>query len=253
MLASELGLYQLPNVFRNFTSLVAAQSTRKGGVSQAPYKSLNLGLFTEDDDINVAKNRQRFFSNLGISEEQTVGSYQVHQNNVKVVEKAGQWTGFDALITNKKSVFLTITIADCVPILIFDPVQKAVGAVHAGWRGTIAQVLTNAIRQMEKHYKTKTEDCLAFIGTCIDGANYEVGPEVARHFPAGQKNWNESRGKFFVDLKKANQEQLLSLGFPPEHIEVSPYSTVTHNDHFFSHRFENGITGRMLAVIGLKE
>lgn len=253
MPVSELHLYHKPKILEPFPTLIAAQSTRLGGISLSPYQSLNLGLFTKDNPENISENRKRFFSSLQICEEQTAGSYQVHQNQVKMVERSGQIEGYDALVTNKKALYLTVTIADCVPVLIYDPAQQAVAAVHAGWRGTVAQILPLTLKTMADHYGTKAEDCLAFIGTCIDGNSYEVGLEVANHFSVDQKRWDETRQKFFVDLKKANQDQLLSNGVQSKNIEISPFSTVLNNETFFSHRFEKGTTGRMLAVIGMKE
>lgn len=246
-------LYQQPKIFAPYNALILAQSTRKGGISQAPYHSLNLGLYTNDKNEYVAENRHRFFSSLQIQAKQIAESYQVHGNLVKVIQEPGQLEGFDALITNKKNIFLTVTIADCVPILVFDPQREVVAAVHAGWRGTAANILSLTLTAMTQHYDTKAKDCLAFIGTCIDGTCYEVGLEVAAHFSNEQKRWDKIRNKYFVDLKKANRDQLLAAGLLPEKIEVSPFSTVENNDTFFSHRLENGTTGRMLAVIGMKE
>lgn len=246
-------LFHQPQIFTSFSNLIAAQSTRHGGVSPAPYQSLNLGLFTNDESSNVQENRRRFFSSLDVEEYQVAGSFQVHQDQVKVVEVPGQWDGFDALITRQKEVFLTVTIADCVPVLLYDPVQQAVAAIHAGWRGTVAQVVVKTLREMERQYQTKPANCLAFIGTCIDGDHYEVGLEVAEHFSALQKKWRPDRQKFYVDLKKANLDQLQSQGVQPKNIETSPYCTVADNDTFFSHRKEKGTTGRMLAVIGMKK
>ena len=244
--------FQKIEIFQKHNHLIAAQSTRKGGVSVSPFESLNLGLFTEDSPQKVSENRLRFFSALGIKEAQTVSSYQVHGDNIKVADQPAQLEGYDALVTNKAGIFLTITIADCVPILIYDPVRQVVGAVHAGWRGTVAGIVAKTLQVMQAEYETLARDCQAFIGTCIDGNSYEVGLEVADHFSPNQKYWNEERQKFFVDLKRANKDQLLSQGVLPEQIEISPYSTVEHNDTFFSHRHEKGKTGRMLAVIGMK-
>jgi YfiH family protein len=252
MLDPNVGLYQRTKIFQPFKDVVAAQSTRNGGISPKPYQSLNLGLFTNDNRTNVAENRRRFFSSLQIREEQVVSSYQVHGDQVKVVKAPGQLEGFDALITNKRGLYLTVTIADCVPVLVYDPAQQVVAAVHAGWRGTAAQIIAATLKTMEGRYGTAAKDCLAFIGTCIDECSYEVGEEVAECFSYQQKRWDENRHKFFVDLKKANQDQLLTWGVPPENIEISPFSTVLNNDSFFSHRHEKGTTGRMLAVIGMK-
>ncbi|PSR14746.1 MAG: peptidoglycan editing factor PgeF [Bacteroidetes bacterium] len=232
--------------------LIAAQSTRLGGVSQAPFAALNLGLHTADDPGDVARNREIFCQDLGCSVSQLAGAHQVHGDQVLRVQHPGQWTGYDALITNRKGVVLTVTIADCVPILIFDPVHDAVGAAHAGWRGTVAGIAEKTLRQMGQAFGTQAKDCWAWVGTCIGALDFAVDADVADHFPRQHKTWDEEKGKFFVDLKKANREQLINLQLPATQLTVSPYSTVADRERYFSHRAEQGQTGRMLAVIGLR-
>jgi copper oxidase (laccase) domain-containing protein len=106
---------------------------------------------------------------------------------------------------------------------------------------------------MQKEYGTNPEDCLAYVGTCIDECSFEVGEDVADNFNSTFKRWDNQKNKFFVDLKSANKEQLIRLGIKPENVEVSPFSTVLNNEDYFSYRFENGLTGRMLVTIGLIE
>lgn len=245
--------HQIPEIFSPFTSIVAAQSTRHGGVSPAPYSSLNIGLYTPDEQTNVDENRDRFFGALGVQESQIAGSFQVHQDQVKMVNQPEQVEGYDALITNKKNIFLTVTVADCVPILIYDAKQEVVAAIHAGWRGTVVQIVRKTLNKMQLQFQTKGPDCYAFIGTCIDLCSFEVGPEVSDQFAEAYKEWDEGRQKFRVDLKESNKAQLLGFDVPESQIEVSPFDTMTHNDTFFSHRKEAGKTGRMLAVIGMKD
>lgn len=244
--------YLKPGIFSNISGLIAAESTRHGGLSKSAYASLNVGISTEDDPAVVEQNRRIFFNSLGLQPERVASAYQVHGDAILKVEHPQRAEGYDALITNVPAVFLTVTIADCTPILIADPVRRAVAAIHAGWRGTAAQIVSKTLRQMELEYGTKPVDCHAYIGTCIDECSFEVNADVADHFASAHKRWDENLQKYFVDLKAANRAQLLEAGVPVEQVEVSPYSTVLHNEHFFSYRKEKGVTGRMLNLIGFQ-
>ncbi|WP_159467078.1 peptidoglycan editing factor PgeF [Dyadobacter sp. 3J3] len=246
-------LYRIPEIFTAFTNLVTAESTRHGGVSPVPFNSLNLGGSTTDSPENVLENNNRFFTSLNIDFEKVAKSHQVHGAEILVVTVPGRYEGFDAMITHVPNIHLAVTIADCTPILIFDPVKKVVAAIHAGWRGTVQQIVLKTGLAMQKEYGTIPEDCLAYVGTCIDECSFEVGEDVADNFGSAFKRWDDQKNKFFVDLKSANREQLISFGIKPENVEVSPFSTVLNNEDYFSYRYENGLTGRMLVTIGLTE
>ena len=248
-----LVLYHRPVIFQTFDFLLGIQSKRHGGVSPKPYQSLNLGLNTDDNYKNVTENRKRLFSALNISEEQIAAVYQVHGNEVIETFQAGYVKGYDALITQQKGLFLSITIADCVPVLVYDAGGRAVAAIHAGWRGTSGGIVEKTLEEMKRRYGTQPKHCFAYIGTCIDECSFEVDEDVAQHFSTAHKRWDKKRNKFFVDLKKANELQLLDFGIPSQQIEISPYSTVLHNRDYFSYRKEKGETGRMLAIIGIKD
>lgn len=241
----------VPKIF-NAAKIIAAQSTREGGVSHEPFCSLNLGLSVNDDEKNVIKNRELFFGSLGINIQQISRSHQVHGNKVLAVNEPILTEGYDALITNKTNNFLVVSIADCTPILIHDEKQNAVAAIHAGWRGTASNIVSNTLLEMQKQYGTKGENCKAFIGACISYSNFEVGEEVAIHFSDELKRFDTQKQKWFVDLKAANKKQLTEFGILPNNIEISNYCTITNNNLFFSHRLEKGKTVRMMAVIGLK-
>ncbi|GAB5553668.1 MAG: peptidoglycan editing factor PgeF [Saprospiraceae bacterium] len=252
MTPSDQDRFLRPPIFSPYPQVIAAQSTRNGGFGRAPYASLNLGLYTKDDSKLVAKNRAAFFGDLGFSSDQTAGALQVHETAVLTVQVPGQYQGFDALITQQKDILLTVTVADCTPILIFDPETKAIAAIHAGWRGTVDEIAKKVLGQMTAEFGTQAQNCLAYIGPCIDRNTFEVDQDVAQHFDIPFKDWNSNKKKFYVDLKKANKSQLESIGLLSDKIEISPYSTVTHNQYFFSHRKEKGKTGRMICAIGLK-
>lgn len=245
-------IFRSPSIFSKFQHVIAAESTRHGGVSRAPYHSLNLGKSTDDDPSAIEENRRRFFAAFGAVPNQLAFAGQIHGAEIWQAEATGfAGIGYDALITNQSGIFVGITIADCAPILIFDPENKAVAAIHAGWRGTAAEIAHKTLSKMSQAYGTRPENCLAYVGVCIDVGHFEVGDEVAVQFADAFKHFDEGRGKFCLDLKKANTAQLINCGVPASQIEVSPYSTAIHRDDYFSHRLDGGTTGRMLAVIGL--
>jgi len=248
----EKPLYRIPGIFSQFPNLIAAESTRHGGVSEGPYASLNLGGSTQDKPENITENVKRFFNALQVPLESVAKSHQVHGDAILKVTEPGRFDTFDALITNKPNVQLAVTIADCTPILIFDPACNAVAAIHAGWRGTVKSIVQKTVLALQKEYGTVPEHCYAYVGTCIDECSFEVGEEVAEHFDSSYKRLDTASGKYFVDLKLANCDQLINAGLKKENIEISACSTVINNSDYFSYRHEKGITGRMLATIGIK-
>lgn len=240
-----------PEIFGPFTHVAAGQSTRHGGISPAPWDTLNLGKSTEDKPGNVAENRRRFSGVLGFEPAQMAWSKQVHGDQISLIAAAGGMEGYDALVTNIPGILLTVSVADCTPILIFDQKNGVIAAVHAGWKGTAAMVLKKTLDLMAFQYGSLGADCFAYIGTCIDECSFEVGTEVAEQFDSPFKRWDHQRNKYFVDLKKANTAQCFEFGIPEKQLEVSPFSTVLHNEDYFSHRKEGGVTGRMMAGIGI--
>lgn len=244
--------YIKPVQLSTFSELIVAQSTRHGGVSPAPFSSLNLGGSTQDETENVRENHRIFWESLEIDGASVAKSHQVHGTAVLLVEEPGRFEGYDALVTKRKNIVLAVTIADCTPILIYDNKKKVIAAIHAGWRGTVAGIVSKTVVAMQENYGSDPIDCYAFIGACIDECSFEVGQEVADEFDSEFKRFDSSIGKYFIDLKLANKAQLLEKGILEANIEVSPLSTVADNADFFSYRLEKGITGRMLAVIGMR-
>jgi polyphenol oxidase len=243
----------IPEIFRQFKNVIGGQSMRHGGVSEFPYKSLNLGFSTSDKKENVLKNRELFFSELGITENQVAFSGQVHGVEILVAESAGRREGFDSVITNKKNLFVAVSVADCCPVLIYDAKNNAVAAIHAGWRGTANKIVTETLRKMKAEFGTSGENCYAYIGTCISECSFEVGADVAEKFEIKFVRYDENKKKYFVDLKKANKQQLLATGLEEKNIEVSPYCTIENNEDYFSYRREGQESGRMLGVIGIHD
>ena len=244
-------MIDVPFIFKQFNNLKAAQSKRIGGFSKQPFNSLNLGLSTKDDAELISKNRKLFFELLGTDENHIAHSHQVHGNKVLLADHAQYADGYDAIITNQSNLFICVTVADCTPVLIYDHKQKVVAAIHAGWKGTVAKIVTNTLHEMQKHFGTSGADCFAYVGTCISYESFEVGEEVASQFDKKFVRFDEAKQKYFVDLKSDNELQLKAFGIPSSQIEMAKTCTVMNNDEYFSYRKQKGVTGRMLAAIGI--
>lgn len=238
-----------PSIFEPHR-IVAAQSTRHGGLSAKPFDSLNLGLSVGDDPATVEQNRKLVCQHLGIDVGQLAFSRQVHGAEVLRADAPQQAEGYDAVVTATPGVFAVVSVADCTPVLIYDPVRGVSAAIHAGWKGTVARIVCKTLERMHSWYGTNPSDCVAWIGACIGPDAFEVDADVADHFPDTEKRFDPTKEKFYVDLKTANKHQLLAMGLPAQHIEVSSYCTIRNNDLFFSHRAGKGQTGRMWAIIG---
>jgi YfiH family protein len=224
-------------------------STRHGGVSPEPY-GMNLSFAVGDDEGRVEENRKRFFGSLGINLESAAIPGQIHSNRVLKVDEPGRYPECDGLITDRPGVYCCVSVADCLPVFLVDPQRPAVGAVHAGWRGTVAGIAEVAVELMQRTFMSKPENLLAFIGPGADVCCYEVGAEVAERFPQGTVILRE--GKWFGDLKNANREQLVRCGFLEKNIELNQSCTIS-DSLFHSYRRDGKKSGRMMGVIGLVE
>ncbi len=253
-----------------FPGVFHAFSTRQGGVSLDPFASLNLGASVGDDPDAVAENRRRFFAGLRISSGQVVRVRQVHGDGVLVVNaglagRAGfpgtlleEGAAHDAMTTDLPGLALTVSTADCTPILILDPAHKAVAAVHAGWPGTAKRIVVETLVAMRRAYRTVPADCQVAIGPSIRGCCYEVDEPVASAMATALSTWETCAvptrpGHWRLDLAKVNRLLLEAAGVPREQIEDLGLCTACRKDLFFSHRAERGKTGRMLNVIMLNQ
>jgi polyphenol oxidase len=240
-----------PTIFDRFPEIIAAQSTRLGGVSPEPY-GMNLSSHVGDEQTNVDENRRRFFETIGIPENaKAVYQNQVHSANVSVIHgDEGVVKECDALITSEPNVLLGVTVADCTPILLYDPITKFIAAIHAGWRGTEQMIALAAIRRMMP-LGALPENIYAFIGASASQERYEVGIDIATLFE--EKHLVELQGgKYLLDVKGANLDQLLFAGIPEGQIEVSPLCTIS-DERLHSYRRDGERSGRMLAVIIRRE
>jgi YfiH family protein len=247
--------------------LVHAVSTRLGGVSTGHLATLNLSYGVGDDPAAVVENRQRLSAAMGCALDDWVAAYQVHGTRVALVGKAGRGRGAyeqtsalpetDALITARPGLLLSLRLADCAPIFLFDPAHHAVGLAHAGWRGTVANIAAATVQAMAAAFGSRPGDLRAGIGPAIGPCCYEIGADVARQVQAALP-WaaavqaERPGGSLYLDLWEANRRALLAAGLRPEHIEVARLCTACHTAEFYSHRAERGRTGRFGAVIGLR-
>jgi polyphenol oxidase len=227
--------------------VTAGFSTRNGGVSPPPL-GMNLSFMVGDDPVNVRKNREIFFGALGIPSGRVAIPGQVHGTTVRRVAGPGDYPETDALISSEPGLFLCVSFADCVPILLFDPVHNAVGSVHAGWRGTASMIVEAAVAAMHAEFGTNPEGLIASIGPSASGCCYSVGADVASRFPP--LFVREERGEAFVDLKGVNRGQLLNAGLRPGNVELSPHCTISDTSLFHSYRRDGVKSGRMMGVIG---
>lgn len=229
--------------------------TRRGGISRPPFESLNLGHTVGDDPAAVELNHRRVYRALGVEPHAVVTAWLVHGREVAVVDAShgGQVIPrTDGLITRTPGVTLFQRFADCLPILLFDPVRRAVGIAHAGWRGTLQGVAQRMVAAMGAAFGSRPEDLIAGLGPGIGPCCYEVGDDVVR---AVRKTFERSEallpridGSVHFALPAANAQQLAELGVRT--IEVADLCTACRVDEFFSHRAERGRTGRFGVAIG---
>ncbi|MBC8136906.1 MAG: peptidoglycan editing factor PgeF [Fibrella sp.] len=256
-----LNFWTAPNIAA-LPSFVHGFTRRNGGASEPPFDSLNLGLHVGDEPEAVRENRARVAEMLGFDLDRMVCAEQVHGGSVAVVSSldAGRGAtvlaeaipGVDALVTNDRRVLLALFFADCVPVFLTDEQRGVTAIAHAGWRGIVAGVLENTLMTMQCQFGTVPSDVQAAVGPCIGKARFEVGAEVAAHFPDNTIAPDFPGGKPHVDLSAATVGRLRRAGVFPENIFESGECTVFCSERYFSHRRDQGRTGRMGGYIALR-
>jgi hypothetical protein len=245
--------------------LVHGILTRRGGVSPAPWSSLNLGGTVGDDLQCVQENRRRAFAALQCSPEASYDVWQVHGIQA-VCAEAPRLPGqphlqADAILTGVAGLTLFMRFADCVPVLLYDPRRKVVGLVHAGWKGTVLRTAAHAVQAMQARYQTNPQDLLAAIGPSIAPHHYQVGQEVIEQARAafGERvnevlrfrNGSEADSGVKFDLWAANRLVLEEAGV--RHVETCEICTACNLEDWYSHRAEAGKTGRFGALLSLQQ
>jgi len=260
-----MGVYQT-SLFQQTGLVKHGFTARIGGVSPLPYQSLNLAFHTGDLDQNVLQNRRLLSSALELDLASWVAGKQIHGDRVAVIGRkeigkgaydyASALEDADALITDIPGVVLTSYSADCVPILFLDPKKKAIGAVHAGWRGTVEKIGVKTLGKMQEFFGSESADCLIAIGPSIGPLAFQVDEKVLfcwqNTFPYWEQvSQSQGEGKWLLDLWETNKRQLLEVGVREENITVSRLCTFCRTDLFFSYRAQKGKTGRMAALLSL--
>jgi len=238
-------------------------TSREGGVSVGNYASWNLSPFTDDNPESFNKNKEILCKKIGITSEKLITPYQTHGTEVKEIddayfklsaeEKTNYLHGVDAIFTQLQQVCISITTADCVPLLFFDPVKKVIAAAHAGWRGTCGRIAGKTISSLIERFNCNPADILVTIGPSISSNVYEVGAEVVDTFKTANFDTTQiitlRNGSIFLDLWQANQQVLEKVGILPENIEISGICTYTEHERFFSARRLGIKSGRLLSGI----
>ena len=240
-------------------------STKFGGVSTGVYESMNLA-FREDKRENVIKNYEIICNAIGVDYKNVVFSSQIHKDKVYKVTKDDIGKGlfkqsdinqYDALITNEKDVVLVTFYADCVSIFIVDPVNKAIGIAHSGWRGTVKEIGAKTVNKMIEEYKTNPKDLIVGIGPSIEKCCFQVAIDVVdvfrKELPFSKKYIfdDDEKDKYKIDLQGIIKQTMINKGVLEENIEISGLCTMCNSDIFFSHRAMGNDRGSLAGIINL--
>ena len=256
--------------FEKFPEFYHGFSTRLGGVSKGIYSSMNLSFTRGDEEEAVLENYRRIADAIGFSMEGIVCSDQTHTVHIRQVTEADKgkgvlqkkdYTDIDGLITNVPGITLTTFYADCVPLFFLDPVNKAAGLAHSGWRGTVGRMGEKMVRAMKDAFGSEPENLYAGIGPSICQDCYEVSADVADRFREEFQGYEEDAGllyktkpgKYQLNLWKANEIVLTEAGILREHISFPGICTCCNPEFLFSHRASKGKRGNLAAFLGIKK
>lgn len=254
--------------FDRLPRFVHAFSTRLGGVSEGIYSSMNLSFTRGDKDEAVRENYRRLADAVGFKMEDIVTSDQTHTANVRVITeedrgngitKPRPYTDVDGMVTNVPGLVLATFYADCVPLYFVDPVHRAIGLSHSGWRGTAAKIGKVTVEKMNEEYGTDPKDIYSAIGPSICQKCYEVSEDVILEFQKSfeKKYWDslfyiKENGKYQLNLWEANRLIMLEAGIKEEHISMPGICTCCNPEFLFSHRASHGKRGNLGAFLGIR-
>lgn len=249
----------------NENEVLAFSTTRKGGVSQGNYGELNVNAFCGDDPKAITTNRKALCQELGIDMQHLIMPHQTHGTEIRQIAedfltlpenvKSMILEGVDAVMTNVKGICIGVSTADCIPILLYAPSQNVICAIHAGWRGTVAKIVTKAIAALVMHYHVNPNELKAIIGPGISLDSFEVGDEVYEQFAAANFNMeaiSQRKEKWHIDLPACNRIQMEEMGVKTGNIIVSDICTMKNSDEYFSARKLGIESGRIFTGILLK-
>ena len=246
--------------------VTAFSSTRQGGYSEGRYGEFNINRYCGDSEEAIQKNRETLCQLLGIEDHSLLMPHQVHLAEIAVVDREmltlpteeiqQKLDGIDALMTNEAGVCIGVSTADCIPVLLYDPIQRASCAIHAGWRGTVQRIVEKAVTRMTEVFGSDPKNLIAQIGPGIHLESFEVGDEVYQTFEKEgfpMELISKKYEKWHIDLPECNRLQLVAAGIPETHIAVSPVCTFQQSDTFFSARKLSINSGRIFTGILLQE
>ncbi len=244
-------------LFNDFYELLHAFSTKEEGFSKYPYTGNNLAFHVDDDPLIVKRNHKAYANFLNYPYHRLVRMDQVHGNKIKVIRNDSDLQDIpqcDALITNMRQTPIMVMVADCIPILIYDPHKKAIAAVHAGRAGIFLEIVPKCIKRLEKEYNCKPDDMLIAVGPAIHECCYEVGEDVVSEISEKQYGYalKQRDNTYYLDLLAILKAQLKSHGIRETNIDISPLCTSCNNELFYSYRAEKNQCGRFSGLIMLK-
>ncbi len=241
------------NLFNN-PQILAVFTNKFGGISHPPYNSLNIATHVGDKNEDVLKNRKILAKKLNFKIENLATMEQVHQNNIEVIvpQTDRKILRCDGIITNAKNIPLMVMVADCIPILLYDPVTMAIGAVHAGRNGTFLKIIQKAILKMQSEFKSNPKDILISLGTAINRCCYEIDESLAnitiKNF--GKKYIEIREKKYYLNLQLLNLDQLLEMKIQKENIQIDQKCSCCDTNYFSYRREKN--TGRFAGIIMIR-
>ena len=243
------------NLLSTFANISACFTTRHGGVSKTPYSNANLAFHVGDNPIDVLENHNLLAHQLDYNRQSLIHMRQIHSDRITIIDKTFNFDTppeCDALITNHSNIPLMVMSADCTPILLYDPVYKVIGAVHAGRAGALNEIVPKTIQAMRENYGSIPDDIHTVLGPSISGCCYEINSAIAEEtiskgYPEALRYENE---KIFLDVNTILTAQLTRLGM--KNVEVINECTACRNDRYFSYRADQQYTGRIAGVIILR-
>lgn len=251
-----------PSIMRSCGISVQGFTTRHEGVSRAPYNSLNLGLNTSDSPHSVQGNRSLLARAFDAKVEKLVMVNQCHGSDILVIDEQNsdfdhfQRLQCDGIVTNQRDVMIAVCVADCLPILMVDPVKEVVAALHAGWKGTAGDIAAKGVATLVQMFGCNAADIRVALGPAIKSCCYEVDEPVRKGFAGKEELFDScsvkvSDGKWRLDLAAVNRMQLAAAGVLAENVESAPQCVCCQHDSFFSWRRDGGDTGRQAGFIML--
>jgi hypothetical protein len=230
--------------------ITAGFTTRHGGISKPPFDSLNLGTITPDEPAAVSENLKIFHHHIDTMPEKTAFMHQVHGTDVITVNDGGFYDAVDGIITSEPGLALCVRVADCVPLLLYDPAENIIGAIHCGWRSLTGGIAEKAISLAGEKFGCTPDTFIAAIGPSAGVCCYEIGGEVVGRLQPESLSYRE--GKVYGNLKHELRQRLINVGVRKNNIETIGHCTICMEDTYFSYRRDGENSGRMLGYIKMK-